>query len=101
MKITDKRVKAIKEFLKQYSTEQFQELCIKANQTNFLVGNNDRNWKADIDFLLRVDKATSILEGKYDTIGKTSGISNLKDMYEREVANEQSRSDKDFDVFSS
>ena len=57
--------------------------------------------KADIDFLLRVDKATSILEGKYDTIGKTSGISNLKDMYEREVANEQSRSDKDFDVFSS
>ncbi len=101
IKITDKRIKAINEFSKCFSEEQFEEICSKANNSSFLIGKNDRNWKADIDFLLRVDKATSILEGKYDTAEKQSGISNLRDMYEREVANEQIRSDKDIDVFSS
>lgn len=32
------------------------------------MGKNDRGWKADFDFLMRVDKATSILEGKYENI---------------------------------
>lgn len=34
----------------------------------FLTGNNERKWKADFDFLMRVDKAISVLEGKYSNI---------------------------------
>lgn len=34
------------------------------------MGKNDRGWKADFDFLMRVDKATSILEGKYGNIAQ-------------------------------
>ena len=65
-KITDKREKAIDNFLKEFSIEQFEEICKKANSCDFLIGKNDRKWKADFDFLMRVDKATSVLEDKYN-----------------------------------
>ena len=61
-KITDKRNKAITKFLKEFSEEQFEEICKIANTSEFLTGNNDRNWKADFDFLMRTDKAIAILE---------------------------------------
>ena len=70
--ISDARKKAIKKFQQTFTLEQFGEICRVANESEFLTGNNDRGWKADFDFLLRVDKATSILEGKYS--GKTSGF---------------------------
>ena len=65
-KLTEKRKKTIKGFLKEFTQEQFEEICKIANSNSFLKGNNDRGWKADFDFLMRVDKATSILEGKYE-----------------------------------
>lgn len=64
-KITDKRNKAIEKFLKEFTEEQFIEICKIANSTDFLIGKNENGWKADFDFLMRTDKATNILEGKY------------------------------------
>lgn len=75
-KITDKRKTAINKFLKEYTEEQFIEICKIANNNDFLMGKNDRGWKADFDFLMRVDKATSILEGKYGNI--TQNENNVK-----------------------
>lgn len=74
-KVTDRREKAIDNFLKEFSVEQFEEICKKVNNTAFLIGQNDRKWKADFDFLMRVDKATSILEDKYsqNAENQTSG----------------------------
>lgn len=65
-KLTDKRNKAIDNFLKEFTEEQFEDICIMANSTNFLIGKNDNGWKADFDFLMRIDKATNVLEGKYN-----------------------------------
>ena len=65
-KLTDKRNKAIDNFLKEFTIEQFKEICKKANNSSFLKGENDRHWKADFDFIMRVDKATNVLEGKYN-----------------------------------
>lgn len=65
-KITTDRRKAIGKFLKEFTEKQFEEVCRKANTNNFLTGKNDRGWKADFDFLIRINKATSILEGKYE-----------------------------------
>ena len=65
-KLTDKREKSIDKFLKEFSIEQFEEICKKANTSEFLTGKNDRKWKADFDFLMRTDKATNILENKYN-----------------------------------
>lgn len=72
-KITSKRKTAINNFLKEYSKEQFIEICKIANSNEFLIGKNSRNWKADFDFLIRVDKATSVLEGKYGNGTKEKG----------------------------
>jgi predicted transcriptional regulator len=65
-KLTDKRKNAIKRFLKEFTEEDFKKICEIANKSEFLIGNNDRGWKADFDFLLRIDKANAILEGKYN-----------------------------------
>lgn len=100
LKVTDKRKKNIDEFLKVYTLEQFEELCKKTNVTPFLIGKNDRKWKADIDFLLKTDKATSVLEGKYDNLGTSSSIDNLKNAYNQEVEKDDKGGDnQDIDVF--
>ena len=65
-KLTDKRKKAIDNFTKEFTEEQFEDICKIANSTNFLIGKNDNGWKADFDFLMRIDKATNVLEGKYN-----------------------------------
>lgn len=69
-KLTDKRKKTIDNFVKEITEEQFEEICKIANNSNFLTGENDRGWKADFDFLMRIDKATNILEGKYNNKGR-------------------------------
>lgn len=65
--ITDKRTKAIKKLLKKYSLEDIKEVFTKSEESDFMHGNNDRGWKADLDFILREDKFVNILEGKYNS----------------------------------
>lgn len=72
-KLTEKREKAIDNFLKEFTEEQFKNICKIANSTDFLIGKNDKGWKADFDFLMRVDKATNVLEGKYNDDKKAEG----------------------------
>lgn len=69
-KLTDKRKDAIDKFLKDFTKEQFEQICKIANCSDFLTGKNDTGWKADFDFMMRVDKATSVLEGKYNNDNK-------------------------------
>jgi hypothetical protein len=45
----------------------------KIRGSPFLRGENDRNWKADVDWFLRPDTVTKILEGKYDGSASTNG----------------------------
>ena len=65
-KITTKRKTAINKLLKEISIQQFEKICIIANSSDFLTGDNDRGWKADFDFIIKPDKSVSILEGKYN-----------------------------------
>lgn len=75
LKITEKRKVAINKCLKEKIDEEvFKQICIKANQSDFLIGENDRNWKADFDFVTRTDKAMQILEGKYENRQKSNNI---------------------------
>jgi predicted phage replisome organizer len=61
--VTEKRKEAIRKFNREFTLDQFKEICDIANNNDFLTGRNNRGWTADFDFLLRVDKATAILEG--------------------------------------
>ena len=87
-KITEKRKKAIDKFIEEFTEEQFLQICQIANTTDFLIGKNQRGWKADFDFLMRVDKATNVLEGKYND--SKGGINDFKELWE-EANNEQTR----------
>lgn len=64
--LTEKRRAAILRFERELRRERFETVCAKANASPFCTGQNDRGWKADFDFLIRPDKATNILEGRYD-----------------------------------
>ena len=79
-KLTDKRNTAIDKFIKEFTEEQFEQICQIANSTDFLIGKNDKGWKADFDFLMRIDKATNIIEGKYNNT--KGGINDFKQLWE-------------------
>lgn len=64
-KINDKRKTALNKFAKEFTEDEIKQIFNLANSSEFLTGKNDRGWKADFDFILRTDKATAILEGKY------------------------------------
>ena len=64
-KITDKRKTALNKFAKEFTEDEIKQIFNLANSSEFLIGKNDRGWKADFDFILKPDKATAILEGKY------------------------------------
>lgn len=63
--ITNKRTKAIKSFLKQYDIDTIKEAFEKAEASDFMKGQNDRGWKADIDFLTNANNVAKVLEDKY------------------------------------
>jgi hypothetical protein len=51
----------------QPSLDCWKSLFRRMNASSFLAGQNDRHWKADLDFALQPDKAARVLEGRYDT----------------------------------
>lgn len=52
---------------KEESSESYWEsIIIRLALSNFCTGQNDRGWKASVDFLLKPDTHVKIAEGKYD-----------------------------------
>ena len=66
MKASDAREKAIKaRYSSGYGLEDFEKLFKMAGESRFLNGGNDRNWRADFDWLVRDSNMAKVLEGKY------------------------------------
>ena len=67
VRLTDKRRRAVRLIHdKGYTTEQLDEAFRRAQASSFCVGQNDRHWKADFDWLLNENNLVKVLEGKYD-----------------------------------
>ena len=99
-KLTEKRKIAINKLLKKINIEQFKEICMIANKSDFLTGNNDRNWKADFDFVIRPDKAVSILEGKYN-FKKKDKMDGFRELWEEaRLEDEQAGNNTNNNTFS-
>lgn len=64
--VSDKRKKAIRARLRTYTMDDFRTLFEKAEASDFLKGNNKRNWSADFDWLITDSNMPKVLEGKYD-----------------------------------
>lgn len=68
--ISENRKKAIKARLNSYSTDQIKTVFEKAEASDFLKGKNDRNWRANFDWLMKDSNITKVLEGNYDNRAK-------------------------------
>lgn len=64
--MTEKRAKAARARLREHPLAQWRIILGRINASPFCLGVNERRWKADVEFLLRPDTATKVLEGKYD-----------------------------------
>ena len=65
--LSDARKKAIKARMSAgYSLDDFKTLFTKAENSGFLKGKNDRNWRASFDWLLKDSNMAKVLDGNYD-----------------------------------
>ena len=66
-RMTDARRKTLTTRLKEtWWRTNWQKAIDKGKNLPFMKGTNDRGWKANIDFFIKSDSATRIIEGKYD-----------------------------------
>lgn len=72
--LSDKRKKAIRARLRQYSVDDFKRLFEKAEASNFLKGGNERDWTANFDWLIKDANMAKTLDGNYDN--KTKLVKN-------------------------
>lgn len=57
------------------SLMKFLEVMAKIEGSSFLLGENDRGWKADFDFLLQAKSFTRLMEGGYERAKRQSSYS--------------------------
>lgn len=66
MKVSDARERAVRaRYSSGYTLEDFEKLFRMAGESRFLNGGNERNWRADFDWLVRDANMAKVLEGKY------------------------------------
>ncbi|MEX1028280.1 MAG: helix-turn-helix domain-containing protein [Candidatus Paceibacterota bacterium] len=66
LKPTDSRLRSYQARSGDDDWRHLDEALAKITKSSFCHGQNDRGWRADIDWFLRPDTMTKILEGKYD-----------------------------------
>lgn len=72
--ISDSRKKAIRARINAgYTLDDFKRLFHKAENSSFLRGQNDRNWSATFDWLVKDSNMAKVLEGNYDDSGARPG----------------------------
>lgn len=63
--LSDKRKSAINARLKKYTLDDIKQVFIMAEESDFLKGDNNRNWAANFDWMLKDTNFPKILEGNY------------------------------------
>lgn len=64
--LSQTRIEKLKTLLNTYSLDDFRELFITAEDSDFLKGKNKRNWTATFDWLIEDQNIPKVLEGNYD-----------------------------------
>lgn len=72
-KLSAQRISSINARIKEYKPDDpeifFESIFEKVSRSDFLIGNNERNWKADFDWILNPNNFLKIIENKYQTNG--------------------------------
>ena len=69
--LTPARKTALRVRLRKYNKVDFEVLFIKAQESDFLCGRNNRTWTANFDWLLNESNIAKVLEGNYDNREKS------------------------------
>ena len=64
--LSDARKKAIKARLNKYTVDDLQRVFDLAEASDFLKGNNSRNWSANFDWLIKDTNIAKVLDGNYN-----------------------------------
>lgn len=80
--LSDARKKAIKARLNTYSVDDFKTMFENAEASSFLKGNNNRNWTANFDWLLKDTNMAKVLDGNYCDRNKAPSKQINRDDYE-------------------
>lgn len=79
--VSEARKKAIKARLNNYSMEDLKTVFEKTETSEFLKGNNNRNWSATFDWIIKDANFAKILDGNYDNKqAKNTGYSKEQDL---------------------
>lgn len=72
---TQKQIEAL---LDKFSLDDFQMLFEKAEQSDFLKGENQRKWQATFEWLVTEDNMCKVLNGNYDNKAKESSSADFE-----------------------
>lgn len=64
--LSDKRKRDIKTRLKKYTLDDFQKVFEKAEKSSFLRGDNERGFRASLDWLIKDGNMAKVMDGNYD-----------------------------------
>ncbi len=64
-KISKTRQIRISNLIKNYSKEKLKDVILKCKNSNFIQGENDRDWIANFDWITKSENFIKILEGNY------------------------------------
>lgn len=77
--LSDARKRVLRDRLKIYKQEDFKRMFEIAEKSSFLKGENDRNWSATFDWMIKDANMAKILDGNYNDKEKTnSGRNNIE-----------------------
>lgn len=65
--LSDSRKRAIKARVKEHGKQKVSDMLEIAGKSKFLAGNNERKWKANIDWLFNPSNFVKVLDGCYET----------------------------------
>lgn len=73
-RLSDVRKKAIKARLNKFTMEDLERAFRIAEESQFLKGSNNRNWIANLDWMLKEANLVKILDGNYSERQKRNGV---------------------------
>lgn len=82
--LSENRKAAIKTATKKYSVDDFERLFHKAEESDFLCGNNNKAWSATFDWLIKESNMAKVFDGNYDNKNNAAkdGTAFSKDSYD-------------------
>jgi len=81
--LSQTRIEILKTLLKRYSLDDFRELFVTAESSDFLKGKNERNWTATFDWLIEDQNIPKVLEGNFDNVDEYEAIDRM--LFETDV----------------